>query len=467
MTERGLPIVDGAPACPFVAFDDDRDERAASPDHRHRCYAEAQPAPRALAHQEAYCLASAFPVCPTFQDWARREAARSRTDPPREVDSVAALAAAPTSQRNPPRNWAAPPPWALSRGDRSDPGRGQEQLWEEDPEGADEVVTADPEIPRRGRGLSGSYADRVASDGVVPGMGREPEPVEADEADDDEELDRDDEGAAALPALALPPVAAPPPVVAPPERAPEPELASDPDRAALAGPDRDDASPADYGRPDAWDDEISGGPPDQQPRRHRERDPDRVGAFAGGGADVGRQERRAARGDRGGGGGRGSGGGGGERRRDSQAPEWERARPMEAFPTLRSRRLSELSVPPILVGVVALALAAAVLFALPGLLGFGNPSAGGSSSPTTPIRTPIVTAAPTPIPAPTDQLYTVQQGDTMSRIANKFDVELGDLIAANAETIPDPDKLQIGDQVIIPAKNPDELPAASEIPGAT
>ena len=27
MTERGLPIVDGAPACPFVAFEDDRDER--------------------------------------------------------------------------------------------------------------------------------------------------------------------------------------------------------------------------------------------------------------------------------------------------------------------------------------------------------------------------------------------------------------------------------------------------------
>src|SRR4051794_4047500 len=82
MTERGLPIVDGAPACPFVAFEDDRDERATSPDHRHRCYAEAQPAPRALAHQEAYCLSSAFPVCPTFQDWARREAARSRSEAP-------------------------------------------------------------------------------------------------------------------------------------------------------------------------------------------------------------------------------------------------------------------------------------------------------------------------------------------------------------------------------------------------
>ncbi len=82
-----MPIADGANACPFVAFEDDRDERASVPDHRHRCYAEVRPAPRALAHQEAYCLSSAFPVCPTFQDWARREAARAR-------DASAAAAAA-------------------------------------------------------------------------------------------------------------------------------------------------------------------------------------------------------------------------------------------------------------------------------------------------------------------------------------------------------------------------------------
>ena len=78
MTERGLPSMDGAPACPFVAFGDDRDGRSTSPDHRHRCFAESPPAPRALAHQEAYCLSSAFPVCPAFQDWARREAAHAR-----------------------------------------------------------------------------------------------------------------------------------------------------------------------------------------------------------------------------------------------------------------------------------------------------------------------------------------------------------------------------------------------------
>ena len=67
--------MDGAPACPFVAFGDDRDGRSTSPDHRHRCFAESPPAPRAVAHQEAYCLSSAFPVCPVFQEWARREAA--------------------------------------------------------------------------------------------------------------------------------------------------------------------------------------------------------------------------------------------------------------------------------------------------------------------------------------------------------------------------------------------------------
>ncbi len=101
MTDRGLPIVDGAPACPFVAFEDDSDGRGQAPDHRHRCYAEPRPAPRALAHQEAYCLSSAFPVCPTFQDWARREAATARAAQA-EIDADA-MEEPPVSQALPPR----------------------------------------------------------------------------------------------------------------------------------------------------------------------------------------------------------------------------------------------------------------------------------------------------------------------------------------------------------------------------
>jgi hypothetical protein len=398
MTERGLPIVDGAPACPFVAFEDDRDERATSPDHRHRCYAETQPAPRALAHQEAYCLSSAFPVCPTFQDWARREAARARADAarpaptrdaPTDADAAAAAAAGAglsASQRNPPRNWAAPPPWMSRRGGSQ---AASEQLWAEeddydDAEGDAPIVA---QVPRRGRGLSGSYADRVASDA-------------------------------------------------------DPDAAAGEGGVGAAGfiPD---------GLPDDGDEDAE----DAMPRRvrHRERE---AAATAGVSAGAGA-------------GGAGGTGSGRERQNRGPAPEWERAKPMEAYPTLRSRRLPELAIPPILVAVVAIALAAAVLFALPGLLGFGNPSAGGSQSPSTPTVTALPSLPPTPVPQATPVVYVVQAGDTLSRIAGRFGIALADLIAANTETLPDVDKLQIGDRLVIPVPQPSELPAASEIPGAS
>jgi LysM repeat protein len=119
-------------------------------------------------------------------------------------------------------------------------------------------------------------------------------------------------------------------------------------------------------------------------------------------------------------------------------------------------------VPPILVSVIALALAAAVLFALPGLLGFGNPG-GAVATPTRPPASvaPEMSLAPTPVPEPTQQVHIVRQNDTMSRIAARYDVPLEELIAANADNIPDPNQLQIGQEVIIPVAGSDELPGAS------
>src|SRR5688500_1712775 len=189
MTERGLPSADASPACPFVAFEDERDERADRPDHRHRCYAEPDPAPRALAHQEAYCLSSAFPVCPTFQEWARREAAHAipaaASAAAADDDDAAALLAGAAAmsgaaggpgddepedlwnrrpddtpleerpRRNPPRDWAAPPPWA------SGPGGGSRR------EGRQEIAAAGSDAPEEGRGLAGSAADRLARGGKV------------------------------------------------------------------------------------------------------------------------------------------------------------------------------------------------------------------------------------------------------------------------------------------------------------
>ena len=385
MTERGLPIVDGAPACPFVAFEDDRDERAASPDHRHRCYAEAHPAPRALAHQEAYCLSSAFPVCPTFQDWARREAAHSRADGPRLSEPQAAVVGAGQPQRNPPRDWSAPPPW-MARGAAGPGGEGGSGDWGDDAENQ-----AAGEIPPQGRGLSGSYADRMASGAAGAAV-----------------------GGAAL--------------------------------AGAAGVASQLESSAGAGGPVAEDSEPGAAEP-PHPERMRERDSVYAAAF---GSDADAPGGSAAH---------------RERRREPNAPEWERPRPLEVYPTLRSRRLPELSLPPLLVAVVALALAAAVLFALPGLLGFGSPSSQASPTPSV-APSLAATLAPTAVPQPTPQVYIVQSGDTMSKIAKKFHVPLADLVAANAANIPNPDRLQIGDQVIIPVPQPSELPAASEAPAS-
>src|SRR5947208_4796794 len=76
MTAQGTVFEQGPTACPFVALELDRDRRSDKPDYRHRCYAEPTPAPRAIAHQEAFCLSPNFPNCPIFQDWASRAAAR-------------------------------------------------------------------------------------------------------------------------------------------------------------------------------------------------------------------------------------------------------------------------------------------------------------------------------------------------------------------------------------------------------
>ena len=192
--------MDGAPACPFVAFGDDREARSTSPDHRHRCFAETPPAPRAVAHQEAYCLSSAFPVCPTFQDWARREAAHARaagdrppaappprrdarTAPRRPVrglgDPATARRRQPTRarttdrttspiQRNPPRDWAAPPPWAtgaaIAGGLSARPGVPATPPASPT---APAPTEPPPSRPVEGQGLAGSPADRLAA-GEVP-----------------------------------------------------------------------------------------------------------------------------------------------------------------------------------------------------------------------------------------------------------------------------------------------------------
>ena len=76
MIEEPTNSFDDIPsACPFVAFEDDRDHRSDVPDFQHRCFAAPEPEPRAFPHQERYCLSAGFAACPIFLDWARQEAA--------------------------------------------------------------------------------------------------------------------------------------------------------------------------------------------------------------------------------------------------------------------------------------------------------------------------------------------------------------------------------------------------------
>jgi LysM repeat protein len=141
---------------------------------------------------------------------------------------------------------------------------------------------------------------------------------------------------------------------------------------------------------------------------------------------------------------------------------------MEAYPTLKTRiGLPSISLPPMLVAVSAVVLAAVALFFLPALLGIGNPSGTGSSPSPSAGASTAASGSPgpaTPTPGPTQQVYVVQEGDTMSRIANRFGVTLDALIEANRETVPNPDIVEIGQEVIIPAVAPTSLPDAGASP---
>ncbi len=393
-------MVDGPVACPFVAFDDDRDERNTIPDHRHRCYADTPPAPRALAHQEAYCLAAAFPVCPIFQDWARREAARARAAAPppplapQGADPFAdeePIYEDPEPRRNPRRGWAAPPPW-MNRG-------------EGPPGDAAGLEPHDPGFDAAEAGLAGSVADRLAAS--TRGAGADP-------------------------------------VAAAGRGGGQP--------ARGAGQFRDeDLEPAeerDDWNPRADESRAAGRTPEPPAPRYRERERTRTEPTEPDGRLANARQASAPQDV--------------DRKREI-APSWERPARLEAYPTLRSRRMPNISFPPIIVALVALLLAALILFLLPGFLGLGSPQAGATPTPAVQSSSgPLGSVVPTLIPAATQQIYVVQAGDTMSKIANKFRVTLAALVEANKTNIPNADKLKIGDQVIIPtALTPQDSPAAS------
>jgi LysM repeat protein len=423
MTDRSIPSADGAAACPFVAFDDDRDARATAPDHRHRCFAEAVPAPRALAHQDAYCLSPAFAVCPAFQDWARREAASARPGAaapspaprPRDEDTSGPVPLPPVdreprhappgaaqplpARRQPPRDWAAPPPW-VGDGDEglapASSAPGAIPGWGTGPgagiagagSAAGAAASGDGERRSSSRGLADSRAARVA--GPDPDLPTPARPVSSwatppayDRNDDFDAYGEPD------------PVEVPPPPVRPTAR---------PSTSRPSGP-----------RPNR---------PVPPPRTPSPRD---------GAKPVPSKDASELFG-----------------------PAWERPRKYEAYPSLRTRvGLPSLGggVPKLALAGIALVIAAAFLFVVtPGLLGLrkdNTPAASDSPAPSV-TEAPSDTPVPTAVPAPTPTTYTVVSGDTLSGIAQKFGVTVTALKKANPQ-IKNINSIKIGDVLNIPA----------------
>jgi hypothetical protein len=444
MTERSPTGTEREFVCPFVAYDEDRDYRASVPDHRHRCFAESPAASRALAHQAAYCLSSAFAGCPTFIDWARREAAPPKDEPirtlreaptaRREVDRSSLPTSRPTAPQSAPApsgrqrraEWTAPPPWAPDAGlpardaDLEDEaegpaGRPDPRFRGDDtpdvapdvaPDGEEDSRFGAPESPGLGA-WSGSALGALAASGSAS-MGR-PAGSPASGA----EVDR---GAGPIPGGPVTPAF----------------LAG---RAARPGPAGGGADlPADadgfHARPAdqrQWPG-PAGSSPGERPRRPlpgpgRERGTDR--------ALVAGSDRVPA---------------------DPSAPSWERPRRFEAYPSLKAGGGRVAALPrPVLYGLIVLIVGVA-LFATPFVLRIFTSGDGAGAIPTPSASASAgASAAPsvTPVPSPSPVVYVVKAGDVLSRIAARFGVTVDQIVKANPQ-IKNPDKLALGDQLVIP-----------------
>ena len=144
------------------------------------------------------------------------------------------------------------------------------------------------------------------------------------------------------------------------------------------------------------------------------------------------------------------------RAQQHDGPSWESAKRYEAYPTIKTRAGLP-GIPRIAVWAGALIVAAMGLFFLPALLGIGGGGTGPSALPSRSAAVATATPAPTPIPEPTAQTYVIKAGDTLTKIAKKFDVTVDELLAANKKTIKNKDRITVGLEIVIPVPTPDEV----------
>jgi hypothetical protein len=443
MTERSATGTERQGVCPFVAYEDDRDYRASVPDHRHRCFAESPAASRALAHQAAYCLSSAFAGCPTFINWARREAAppkdeanrtlREAPSAPRQAERSGEAGGRPgspqaapaISQRQRRAEWTAPPPWAPNAGsaagprrparEDSDAGRGDAGGGEVSPR--DAAPTRDNADASPGLGAwSGSALGGVAAFGSTADDQAGPHVEPRAEADREAEF-------------------LPPELAAPAFLAGRASRRNQADEAPFppADPDVSRGTPrAESSRREAVG--YTPGDPSRQQVPGRRRVPDRA---------IGRDRDRDRAVDR-----------GSDRSGvDPSAPSWERPRRFEDYPSLKSSGGGIAALPrPVLYALIVVIVGIALFatpFLLRGLTGGGGDTTASSAPAAS--ASPAASAAPsvTPVPSPSPAVYTVKAGETLSGIAKRLGVTVDQIVKANPQ-IKNRDKVMPGDQLVIP-----------------
>jgi LysM repeat protein len=495
-------------ACPFLAFEDDRDYRSDRPDHRHRCFAEARPAPRAISHQELFCLGGAFGECPAFASWAAREAAAVKRPTIRRTDvsgtprgtypadrpmpggsagfaAVGGAYATPAGRDEPPASagraaqptpdWQAPPPWAAEAGAAAASTAPPPSTGEGAPARApyDDVgetpaflVGRTPRPPAApspmpatdaDAGGSGRTSAGAAALGVAAGSAAF---IGASAGDEDDDLGSLVGGTSAATAGSAGSAAPPRTTATPSSRSSASYPPAVTGRSGAAAPSARPAPSSDvlWVQPDvdvpaedeAWEDPVEAAAAARIARASRSSGSSGSSRFG-----LGRSRTSSA----------GQARPLPQRAADPAAPAWERPRRFEAYPTIKSGGSraggGSRRVPRVLVWAGLLALAALALFLIPPfLLGGGGGEPGASPTPAATTEASVVpSVAPTPVPSPTPFTYTVKSGDTLSGIAAKYKVSVDDMLAANPD-LTDPNALQVGQVLVIP------LPASSVIPDA-
>jgi LysM repeat protein len=448
-------------ACPFVALELDRDRRSDTPDYRHRCFAEPTPAPRSIAHQEAYCLSPNFPACPVFQDWAVRAAARP-------VASGNAGAATVSGAALVGGAAAASAPAAAA-----DPAAGATA--------ADGAITADATTPPPTAAVDATWAASAAQNPFDDQRQPQPQPQPQSPSADDAALVDLPEDASVTPAGAeiAAAAAAATGIASPPTFATtwEDDARESEQLGAF------DASAADsrssYEEPEAIDSEPAASaafvpppaPPQSQyqPPAESERD---AAAAAVPAFLAGRSTRPAVPATD------ASGSNPPPRpasaTRDDIVPSWDIDGRYGAEPQHDPRagggsRLDGILTAIAVIAILALGVAA-VLF-LPGLLSKGKPpttpaasavvATARPSSPASANASPVAstavslspTVAPTTAasvgPVASQRLYKIKAGDSLARIANRFGLSIQDILAANPD-ITNPNAILVGQVIVIP-----------------